>query len=161
MTKAKGRSRQTAGLKDLSVDLTRDQLSRAQTGALVARLVANNPNFASVFPYRDAEGRSVVVPIRGSDSLHDLSRLIRQSGGKGSFVAIAHDSEPGSVCLYVGNVIISERQDDGDHSVPVTPDCTVGDLLAVLATGATISYRLESSDMSLQELKTREVPIPA
>jgi hypothetical protein len=135
--------------------------SRSQMGALVSRLLATNPVFAEQFPHRDGAGRRIVIPVLGTDSVHHLTRLVRQSGGTGSFVVLYHDSEPGSFCLTIGSLKVSDRVDEDDHHVPVTPDCTVGDLMRVLLPGARISYELAGNELYLEGVTTQEVADPA
>ena len=142
------------------MDVTADLPSRAQMGVFVSRLIASDPEFADQFPHRDAQGRRIVVPVRGTDSVHDLSRLIQQSGGIGSFVVMYHDSEPGMVTLATGTLCVSASDADDDHPVPVTPECTVGDLMRVLIPGASINYRLAGSELYLEGVSTQEVAEP-
>lgn len=141
--------------------LETDLPSRAQMGALISRLLARSPAFAEQLTIRDAQGRRVVVPVRETDPVYDLTKFVRQSGGAASFVAAIRDSGSRSLSLWVGAIMVSVSDAADDHHVPITPMCTVGDMLRVLVPGASITYRLAGNELSLEGLTTQDLPLPA
>ena len=132
-----------------------------ELGALLTRLIANSPDFASRLQAQDAEGRHPIVAALDSEPLVDVIERVRRCGGEGSVMTLRPGSD-GKLLLVVAKMTVAEQlAEDGDHHVPFDASCTLGDLLKVLGEGASITLRLTDGDdlIELEDVGAPEVEL--
>ena len=131
---------------------------RSRFGAVLSYLTATDSEFASKLTSSDAEGRRAVVPVLGTDSVHEMTRLARQQGGHVTVVALM-GREKAAIQISTASLsmIAPAECAGGDHHVPITRACKVADLLDSLPSGSAITFRLAHEEVTLDSVTNESV----
>lgn len=129
-----------------------------QLGAIVSRMLAVSPAFASQFKELTSDGARIVVPAFASDTVVSVTNLVGQAGGRGTLLVV--DPVDGDVRLTFASIAAkSDEHLSGDTDVPMTHECTIGDLVRVLQPGTSITYRiLGHGEIDLEDVTREEAP---
>lgn len=125
--------------------MAKDSL-RTQFAREVAARWAFDSAFADLFSIRDTDDRRVVVPVLDTDPVQLAVKLIQQAGREGTLAVLnqrKRSDEPSVVLLRLG---IAATSVQSDWDLPVSPDCTIADLLRVLLPGASLTMRMVDGD---------------
>jgi hypothetical protein len=125
---------------------------RASYGRRVAAMIAYDVNFAGRFHVRDAHGRRVVVPVLEDDTVAFVAGLVRRSGGEAVLAVPIGVTDAGSRVKTVAFSVSPEDREDCDNDVPVGIECTIGDVLKVLAVGTSMTLRIGGGELSFDDL---------
>lgn len=148
-------------MSDQEIDRQAKLIAHAAMGRFISAVSVHQPELVRTIPLDD-QGRRVMVPALGTDSVHDVVRLICQAGGRGTVVVaiptVGEDGAPNGFQIQTARVEASTRDsNDVDCDVPVGPSCTIADVLAVLAPGGSLTFRADHSELTLQEPSTTAV----
>lgn len=116
---------------------------------------------SQLFSVRDNLGRRVVVPVLDTDSVHLAATLVQKAGGKATLVV--RRKRAGRVCPALVKCTVRARVSDarGDHHLPVGGDCTIADVLKILAPGSAITMSPVEDDgeeLRLADVVDSELP---
>ncbi len=123
---------------------------RAAFGKLLSFLsITDRDKFDRLSGGRSTGGSRVLVPALESDSVHDISMLVRQAGGDAMVAVVGPmESRDGKHGFTIRSARMTTEETDADsgHDVPVGRTCTLGDLFRVLLPGSSITLRLADGE---------------